>query len=137
MTFNLLGPRYRSAGQLAVCIAVLSGCWRTDAPKLVPVTGRVLHQGQGVTAGSIFLHPDATAEYTDDNPSAMLQTDGSFSLKTFPFGEGVAPGTYTATLAPELAQRLRQPNYGLVDKSPWKVTVPPEGISDLVLEVKK
>jgi hypothetical protein len=92
--------------------------------------------GEAVTAGSIYLHPGATAEYSKDNPSSILQLDGAFNLKTYPFGEGVAPGEYTVTLAPELAQRLKQPEYGSVEKSPWKIVVPEDGKIDVVLEIE-
>lgn len=131
-SMNRIRPLF---GLLLVGCFVASGCAPDDAPRLVPLQGIVSKDGQGVTAGSIFLHPAATAEYTKDKPSSVLQSDGGFSIKTFPFGEGIAPGEYTVTLSPELAQRLKRPEYGAVEKSPWKVTVPQDGMTGLVLEV--
>lgn len=122
-------------GLLLLGSLAASGCSRDDAPRLVPLRGVVSKGGQGVTAGSIYLHPGATAEYAKDKPSSVLQSDGGFTVKTFPFGEGIAPGEYTVTLAPELAQRLQRPEYGSVEKSPWKVVVPQDGMTDLVLEI--
>ena len=126
-------PYYLAVAAL-LCLVFTIGCG-PQPPRLVPVTGRVQVDGQPVTAGSIAFFPDSNAEYTEDNPSSLLQLDGSFTMKTFPFGEGVAPGDYTATLAPELASRLNKELYASPTKSPWKITVPPEGLSELILEV--
>jgi hypothetical protein len=102
----------------------------------VTVTGKVSHNGKPLTAGSIIFHPDAGNAYQKDKPSSLLQVDGSFTMKTFPFGEGVAPGTYKVTLAPELAGRIGRPDYGRPDKTPWSVTVPDAGLTDQKFEVK-
>jgi hypothetical protein len=102
----------------------------------VPVTGTVTHNGKPLTAGSIIFHPGAGNSYQKDRPSSLLQLDGSFTMKTFPFGDGVPPGAYKVTLAPELANRIGRPNYAQADKTPWSVTVPDAGLSDQVFEVK-
>lgn len=127
--------RWLLGGCLA-SFAILVGCSDPNAPRLVPLSGQVLFEGQPVTAGSVFLHPGETAQYTKDQPSSILQIDGSFTMKTFPYGEGVAPGDYTMTLAPELAQRLNKHEYGSPEKSPWKILVPEDGKVDLVLEIR-
>ncbi|MEZ6090229.1 MAG: hypothetical protein R3C05_19820 [Pirellulaceae bacterium] len=126
----------RNIGLSLLTTVLAVGCSDGDVPRLVPVQGKVLKEGKAITAGSIYLHPDANAEYTEDNPSSILQIDGGFTMKTYPFGEGVAPGGYTVTLAPELAQRVSKPNYGSPEKSPWKISVPPEGLTELVLEIE-
>ena len=140
---NAVGSRRRTerrrvsyAWKYSWLLLILGGCWPDDRPRLVPLQGRVVHQGQGVTAGSVYFHPAATAEYTKDTPSSLLQSDGSFTAKTFPSGEGIAPGQYTVTLAPELAQRLKQPKYGSASQSPWQLTVPVEGNTAVVLEIE-
>jgi hypothetical protein len=127
--------RWFISGFLAV-FAIVIGCSDPKAPQLVPLSGKILLNGQAVTAGSVFLHPGETAEYTNDQPSSILQIDGSFTMKTFPYGEGVAPGDYTMTLAPELAQRLSKSEYASPEKSPWKILVPQSGTVDLVLEIE-
>lgn len=121
---------------LALCALTLAGCSSGDQPTLVPATGKVVFKSEPVTAGSITFHPAETNSYTKDAPSSVLQLDGGFTMKTFPFGEGVAPGEYKVTLAKELAGRLQLPKYATPEKSPWKVTVPAEGLQDYVLEVK-
>jgi hypothetical protein len=118
-----------------VLLLVLAGC-SSEKPKLVSVTGKVTHNGKGLTAGSIIFHPDAGNAYQKDRPSSLLQLDGSFTMKTFPFGEGVPLGTYKVTLAPELANRIGKPEYASADKTPWSVTVPDGGLPDKVFEVK-
>ncbi len=83
-----------------------------------------------------YLHPDAANDYQKDKPSNQLQTDGSFAVKTFPFGEDVPPGKYKVTLSPDLAGRVRRPDYRDAAKTPWTLEVPAEGLTDKVLEVK-
>jgi hypothetical protein len=114
----------------------VSGCGNPSVPKLVQATGTVTHEGKGLTAGSIYFHPAAENSYKDDNPSSLLQTDGSFTMKTYPFGDGVAPGKYKVTLAPQLASRINKPEYGKVEMTPWEVEVPEGGVQGLMLEVK-
>ena len=74
-----------------------AGC-SGDRPKLVAAAGKVTYKGQPLTAGSIIFHPDAGNSYQKDRPSSLLQLDGSFTMKTFPFGDGVPPGQYKACL---------------------------------------
>src|SRR5579885_3794759 len=95
--------RTAAASAVLLALAAASGCG--DRPKLVTVTGKVVHKGEPLTAGSIIFHPDAGNSYQKDKPSSLLQLDGSFTMKTFPFGDGVPPGKYKVTLAPELANR--------------------------------
>ena len=80
----------------------ITGC-NQDKPKLVRVSGKITFKGQPLTAGSINFHPASTNTFTKDNPSSILQEDGSFNMKTFPYGDGVSPGDYKITLAPQLA----------------------------------
>lgn len=117
-----------------VCLTLV-GCG-PERPKMVTLTGKVIHQGKAVTAGSVHFFPDAANAYQKDNPSSLLQLDGSFTAKTYPFGDGIPPGVYKATLAPQLASRLNAPDYADPAKTPWKVTVPDTGLTDQVLEVK-
>lgn len=125
----------RVLGLIALLI-VFPGCSGGDKPKLVAVSGTVTMDSKPLTAGSINFHPDQSNAYIKDNPSSLLQTDGSFIAKTFPFGEGVSPGKYKVTLAPELAARIKRPKYGKSDETPWSIEVPESGITDLRLEVK-
>ena len=120
----------------AVALAVvLVGCG-SEKPKMVPFNGKVVHNGQPVTAGSINFFPDASNSFQKDNPSSILQLDGSFTAKTFPWGDGIPPGTYRVTLAPQLASRLNAPAYASPEKTLWKIEIPDGGLKDQILEVK-
>jgi hypothetical protein len=119
---------------LAFTLAALSGCG--NRPKLVSVTGKVVHNGKEVTAGSIWFHPAPGNSYAGEKPSCQLALDGSFTMRTYPYGNGVPPGPYKVTLAPELANRLKRPNYADPAKTPLSVTVPDEGLENHVFEVK-
>lgn len=131
--------RHISTPTLLVTMLLLSlllvGCGQPK-PNMVPVTGKVTQAGQPVTAGSIYLHAASADAYQKDTPSSMLQLDGSFTIKTFPFGEGVPPGDYKVTLSPELASRLKLPQHGTVTETPLQITVPPEGLSNWLIDLK-
>src|SRR5690242_18448298 len=100
-------PRLSHAACVACLLAVAllsAGCGR---PKLVPVTGRVVHKGEPLTAGSIWFHPAAGSARPEEKASCQLQLDGSFKMRTYPYGNGVAPGSYKVTLSPDLANRIK------------------------------
>jgi hypothetical protein len=120
---------------LVLVLFAACGCGG-DKPKLVSVTGKVLHNGQPLTAGSIIFYPDAGNSYQKDKPSSLLQVDGSFTMKTYPFGDGVPLGTYKVTLAPELAARIGRPDYAKPERTPLSIVVPESGLADQVFEVK-
>lgn len=114
-------------------ILALAGC-NSDKPKLVAATGKVTFKNQPLTAGSLFFHPESASGPA--KISSLLQLDGSFAMKTFPHGDGVPPGKYKVTLAPELAGRIGKPLYGYPAKTPWTVDVPDGGLIDHSFEVK-
>jgi len=101
----------------------LCGC-ESDQPALVEVTGRVTLQGQGLTAGSITFHPTADNPFQSDAPSSQLQLDGSFRMRTWPWGDGVPQGSYRVTLSPELAGRIGRARYADKSSTPLVITVP-------------
>jgi hypothetical protein len=105
-------------------------------PKLVSVTGKVTHKGNAVVGGSVWFHPAEGNPYQGDKPSGQLQTDGTFTAKTFPHGEGIPPGKYKVTLSPDLAGRIGAPQYGDATKTPWSIDVPDGGLAGHVFEVK-
>lgn len=125
--------------RFSVIAMLLLGFWVggcESKPRLVAVTGKVMMQGKPLTAGNIFFHPDIANEYRKDKPSSQLRLDGSFTIKTFPFGEGVPPGRYRVTLSPDLASRIQRPVYADPSSSPWNLEVPPSGLKDQVFEIK-
>lgn len=116
-----------------ILIVAFTGC-SSNKPKLVTATGKVMFKNQPLTAGSLFFHPESSNDSA--KISSLLQLDGSFAMKMFPHGDGVPPGKYKVTLAPELASRIGKPMYGDPGKTPWTVDVPDSGLTDHTLEVK-
>lgn len=108
---------------LLILFVAFSGCG-SDSPTLVEVSGRVTLAGEPLTAGSITFHPAANNTFQRDAPSSQLQLDGSFRMKTYPWGYGVPPGDYAVTLSPELAGRIKRPEFGELDRTTLKITVP-------------
>lgn len=119
---------------LAATALAAAGCG--NKPKLVPVSGKVVQGGQPVIAGSIYFHPTPENPYQGQTPSCQLGLDGTFTMRTYPYGQGVPLGAYKVTLAPELATRLGKPDYADPAKTPWSVTVPDAGLADQTFEVK-
>jgi hypothetical protein len=119
---------------LTPLVLFITSC-NQDKPKLVKVNGKITLDGQPLTAGSINFHPASTNTFTKDNPSSILQEDGSFTMKTFPYGNGVSPGEYKITLAPQLASRISLPNLAYPEKTNAKITVPDTGLENYILDI--
>lgn len=127
----------RSLPFMLVAWIGISGCQRgPEPPAMVMVTGYVEMAGEPVTAGAIYFHPDESNVYLEDKPSSLLQLDGSFTIKTYPFGDGVPPGAYKVTLSPELATRLKKPKYGNANETPWSIDVPESDLSNQTFVVE-
>jgi len=125
-----------SSGTLLLWVLLMMPAGCSDGrPVLVNVSGKVVFQGQPLTAGSVSMIPAGDNDFQGDAPSSQLQLDGQFEMKTFPWGAGVTPGRYTVILSSELANRIRRPDYGLAEKSPLKVIVPNEGISNMEIVI--
>lgn len=73
-------------------LGLLSGCG-DGRPERVPVSGRVLIDGQSVAAGAIRFHPQQGRPAT-----GTIKPDGSFVLSTFEEGDGAIPGNHTVTV---------------------------------------
>ncbi len=122
---------------LLLMLPFLSGCGGSDGTgaKLAPVTGRVIFKSQGVTAASIYFHPDTSKGNSGAMASAILQEDGSFTMTTYPKGDGVAPGAYKASLDLGRRQEKELDKYRKVDTTPLKFDVPEEGLKNLVIDL--
>jgi len=113
---------------------VLVGCG--GKPKLVPLSGKVTHQGKAVTGGSVWFHPEGGDPDRAEKMSGQLQLDGTFTARTFPHGDGIPPGRYKVTLSPDIAARAGAPRYGDANKTPWTVDVPEGGLTGHTFEIK-
>lgn len=117
----------------------LCGCQSSDGkgPKLTPVSGRVIFKNEAVTAANIFFLPDKEKGNRGDMATAILQTDGSFKMETYPRGEGVIPGWYKITF--DLGRRTDkelQP-YRKIETTPLSIEVTDKPIENYVIELKE
>ncbi len=120
-----------------VCLLAIGCGSGVKPPEMVSVKGKVLAaDGTPLRGGSIFFHPDASNSFQDDKPSSILQTDGTFTMKTFPFGEGIPPGKYKVTLADETATRVKAPKFARATSTPWEIDVPDTGITEQVFKIQ-
>jgi len=111
-------------------------CGCGHKPKLVKVSGKVMFKDAPLTGGSIWFQPDATKNNSGEKASCQLALDGTFELRTYPYGGGVRPGAYKVTLAPELANRIGVPKHAQPHTTPIEIVVPDEGLTDLVITIK-
>jgi hypothetical protein len=117
-----------------LALACLSGCGK--GPKLVPVAGKVVHNGKGVCPGSVQFQP---VEGGGMLASGLLQEDGSFTLRTLhdqrPV-EGAAPGKYKVTLSLGGGTTPALAKYTQLNTTTVQVEVPAGGMKDLVIDLK-
>ncbi|MEX0585128.1 MAG: hypothetical protein WD176_00695 [Pirellulales bacterium] len=77
---------------LLFAASVLCGC--SDRPQLVPVSGKVLIDGQPLTYGTIMVIP------ANDRPAlGRIGRDGSFVLSCFDDNDGSVLGTHKVTVS--------------------------------------
>jgi hypothetical protein len=126
----------RSAFLFWLLIAPLGCGSNTAKPKLAPVRGRVVYQDQAMTSADIYFQPDTSKGNEGAMASSPLQRDGSFTLTTYPHGEGVLPGAYKVTLSMGRRKDKSLDEYRHVETTPLEYTVPAEGLTDLLIELK-
>ena len=83
-------------------LAVTAGCGGSSLGTPVPVTGKIIYQGQPVEGAQVTFHAKAdTGEEGAVRRSANGRTaaDGTFSLTTFKTGDGALPGDYVITVS--------------------------------------
>jgi hypothetical protein len=131
----LAGRRSILLTTLSLISILASSC--SNKPRLVRVQGKVIFKEAPLTGGSIWFQPDSTKGNTaGEKASCQLALDGSFEMRTYPYGGGVRPGAYKVTLAPELANRIGAPKHAQPHTTPIEIVVPDEGMSDLVITIK-
>lgn len=90
---------------LAVCVfaaPLFLGCGGSNELAVVPVKGKILCEGEPVTAGTIIFMPVAAdkKEVSGRPARGTIQTDGTFVLSTYEFGDGAIIGKHTVTYKP-------------------------------------
>lgn len=144
---------------ILVAIVAIAGCGGStgadNRPETATGEGVLSFKGDPVEGATVVLAPEfpgATA-YT---ASAITESDGSFTLSSFPPDEGVVPGTYlvgvskveasTAAAAepaggheeyvPVETKNLLPAKYSDPNSSGLKIEIPAGGASDLKLDLQ-
>lgn len=82
--------------------SLLFGCGGGGELDVAPVSGKVLCEGEPVTAGIITFKPIAEGENTTPGKSAagVIQSDGTFVLTTYELNDGAIIGKHNVTYTP-------------------------------------
>jgi len=80
-------------------LSVSSSCKKSSA-KLYPVKGKVLFKEQPAEGAKVVFMPagEQNAQYRGARPAATVNADGSFEMRTEPYGVGAPAGEYTVLL---------------------------------------
>jgi hypothetical protein len=91
-------------------------------PKLHPVRGKVLYLDKAPEGATIVFQPTGNPAPDAPKPSGVVAADGTFTLKTYPHGEGAPAGDYAVliTWLPPDARSLENP----VNKLPARYADP-------------
>ena len=124
---------------LAVCL--LGGC-SSQPPPTAPAKGKILGaDGKPIHGGYVMFWPlDNPKEFVkryDTVPVSVTNERGEFEMWIMsPDRIGVPPGKYRVTvheIAKENNSRVPQ-RYRKDDTTPWEVTIPAKGMTDIVSE---
>jgi hypothetical protein len=128
---------------LAVCL-LHAGCGgKSDRPRLYPVKGRLLVQGQPAAGARLALTPTENADpalWKMGYPTAIVQADGSFAFSSYEEGDGAPAGNYKLiaswiegdtgipdedeSTSPQ--KQLLDVKYTHPDTTPWSIVVEPK-----------
>ena len=80
---------------LAAAGLAVAGCNQSSV-KLYPVKGKVLFKDQPAEGARIAFLPagEENSQYRGPRPAATVANDGSFEIRTEPYGTGAPPGEY-------------------------------------------
>ena len=77
----------------ALACTLLASCG-SGRVKLYPVRGQVFFQGNPAEGALVVFQPADAADPNAPKPSGTASPDGSFTLSTYPHGEGAPAGEY-------------------------------------------
>lgn len=126
-------PAVRAFRLIAVLPLAVMAASCGSGPKLYPVKGKVLYQDQPAEGATVVFHPK-NRPADAPKPSGTVGADGSFTLSTYPHGEGAPPGEYLVLVSwyppdartaenPESAKSKLPELYGNAATSPLTATV--------------
>lgn len=131
---------------LAFLAVLMVGCGGNKGAeyKTAPAKGKVMYQGQPVTAGIISLQPKEVAGAAENKTgrpaTGEIQSDGTFVLSTYQTGDGAVIGKHRVTFMPKAAgaesyedRPTPSPYVGLTPKE-QEVEIKPGG-NELTIEL--
>jgi len=96
-------------------LSVVSACKKSSV-KLYPVTGKVLFKGQPAEGAQVVFRPageatgnNAQSATAQQNPFGDVKSDGTFTLRTEPLGEGAPAGDYAVMISWYTRTNLHDP----------------------------
>ena len=115
-------PRLVPGLLLAGVLLGLTSCG-PSGPKLYPVRGNVSFDGTVPAGASVVFEPVGGG---NDRPSGLVAADGTFTLATYPHGDGAPPGEYKPlfTWYPEDAREQSNPKNKLPARYATAATSP-------------
>jgi hypothetical protein len=121
---------------LLLSAAGLPGCGGEPPPRLVPVHGRVMYRNHPLPMLTVTFVPDlAKGNTAGRDARATTGADGSFTVQTYPYGDGAMPGAYRVTVLYYSRNDMLPRKYTKFYQTPFVVDVPEEGLSDLDLVI--
>jgi hypothetical protein len=120
-----------------------TGCGGPTGPANALVKGRIqVKGGIPLSEGKLILIPEQPAP--GQRPAgATIGTDGTFDCYATAGGAGIPPGSYKVLLSFPSGMGTANPlhtaffRYTREDSTPLKLVVPPEGLTNVVLEVEE
>jgi hypothetical protein len=131
VTGRVLAVRGVAALVGALFVVALLGCGGSEGPKLSPVKGKVFHGDKPAEGAVVVFQPKSKDAQATAAPTGTVQADGSFTLRTYPHGEGAPPGEYVVLVTwfpPEAREQANAKNklpakYSNPDQTPFSATV--------------
>lgn len=107
-------PRFAPGVLLAGVLFCLTSCG-PSGPKLYPVRGKLTFDGVAPAGATVVLEPVGGGK---ERPTGVVAADGTFTLSTYPHGDGAPAGEYKPlfTWYPEDAREQTNPKSKLPDR---------------------
>ena len=122
-------------GPLALALVVAGAGCDKKPPKLVPVSGKLVYKDKPLANTMIQFNPvelDKNAVLAN----ATTGQDGSFKLRSYPYGDGAKPGQYKVFITPYPGSPPVPAKYTTPEKTSLEATIAEEGNDNLVLTLK-
>jgi hypothetical protein len=121
---------------LVLALLVCSGC---GGKKTIPVTGRVVFaDGTPLAEGLVVFNPVVDADKLP-TPDGVIQSDGTFKMRTYSASDGVLPGKYRVAIVvpppPEGEPPRLDPKFAQGHTSGFEADVQPGEKNDFTFTV--